>query len=47
VLREIDGGPTWTTITVPTPGASNEGTTLSIGMELFVLFANGSISRWA
>ncbi|MFW9931961.1 MAG: lamin tail domain-containing protein, partial [Candidatus Thorarchaeota archaeon] len=33
--REIDGGPTWTTFSVPTPGASNDGTTTSTGFEIY------------
>ncbi|TFG29979.1 lamin tail domain-containing protein, partial [Candidatus Thorarchaeota archaeon] len=36
--REIDGGPTWTTFTTPTPGASNDGTVPLTGVELVVLF---------
>lgn len=36
--REIDAGPTWTTFSTPTPGASNDGMTTSTWPEtLFVL----------
>jgi len=37
--REIDGGPTWTTFTAPTPGASNDGTVLPTSVELFGIFS--------
>ncbi len=37
--REIDGGPTWTTFTTPTPGASNDGSILPTSVELFGEFS--------
>ncbi|TFH06252.1 MAG: lamin tail domain-containing protein, partial [Candidatus Thorarchaeota archaeon] len=37
--REIDGGPTWTTFTSPTPGASNDETVLPTSVELFGVFS--------
>ncbi|MGY5876334.1 MAG: lamin tail domain-containing protein [Candidatus Thorarchaeota archaeon] len=37
--REIDGGPTWTTFTLPTPGLPNDGTTPSVIVELLAVMS--------
>ncbi|MGY5854938.1 MAG: lamin tail domain-containing protein [Candidatus Thorarchaeota archaeon] len=37
--REIDGSPTWTTFTLPTPGLPNDGTTPSVVVELLAVLA--------
>ncbi|MDF1537941.1 MAG: lamin tail domain-containing protein [Candidatus Thorarchaeota archaeon] len=43
--RTVDGDPTWTTFTVPTPGSSNEGAALPEGGTITALFLSTPISR--